>query len=219
MSRILISHELCPFVQRSVITLLEKEVEFEQKFVDLDNPPQWFLDISPLGKVPILQVNGEILFESAVINEYLDEVTPPTLHPSDPLLKAINRAWIEFASDLIVTMYMISVADSEDMLDQQTHLLYGKLDTLEKQLATNTPFFNGADFSLVDAAFAPALLRIQLLDKHLGLDAFDGRPAVLAWTQRLVNRDSVKNSLTENFETKFLDYSRTHSEYIRERLA
>ena len=96
----LISFDLCPFVQRSVITLLEKNIPFKRTNIDLANKPDWFLQISPLGKVPVLRINGNILFESAVINEYLDEITPPSMHPQDSLQKAVNRAWIEFGSEL-----------------------------------------------------------------------------------------------------------------------
>ena len=69
----LISFDICPFVQRSVITLEEKGVEYEIKYIELENKPDWFLAISPFGKVPVLQANDTVIFESAVINEYLDE--------------------------------------------------------------------------------------------------------------------------------------------------
>ena len=83
----LISFKLCPFVQRSIITLLEKGVGYEIEHIDLSNKPQWFLDISPFGKVPVLVVDDDVvLFESAVINEFLDETAPGRrLHPDDPL--------------------------------------------------------------------------------------------------------------------------------------
>ena len=69
----LISFKLCPFVQRSVIVLLEKEAPFDITYIDLSNPPDWFKAISPMGKVPVLKVDDTVLFESAVIMEYLDE--------------------------------------------------------------------------------------------------------------------------------------------------
>ena len=92
----LISFKVCPYVQRSVITLNHKNCDYKITFIDIMNPPDWFLKLSPLGKIPILKVNGkEVLFESAVINEYIDDVTPGTLKPDDPLTLAKNRAWIE----------------------------------------------------------------------------------------------------------------------------
>lgn len=80
----LVSHHLCPYVQRAVITLLEKEIPHQRTYIDLSDKPDWFQVISPLGKVPLLKIQDEILFESAVICEYLDEITLKSLHPRDP---------------------------------------------------------------------------------------------------------------------------------------
>ena len=86
----LISHKLCPYVQRAVIALTEKGVPFERIDIDLANKPDWFLKISPLGKVPVLLVetaDGEAaLFESNVICEYIEDTQGGAkLHPQDPL--------------------------------------------------------------------------------------------------------------------------------------
>jgi glutathione S-transferase len=94
----LISHKLCPYVQRAVIALTEKGVAFDRIDIDLANKPDWFLAISPLGKTPVLQVGDTTIFESAVILEYLEETQPKPLHPADPLRRAEHRAWIEFGS-------------------------------------------------------------------------------------------------------------------------
>ena len=75
----LVSHALCPYVQRAAIVLLEKAVPFERLWVDLADKPAWFTAISPLGKTPVLLVNDDPIFESAVICEYLDETLPPRL--------------------------------------------------------------------------------------------------------------------------------------------
>src|SRR5207237_8146465 len=84
----LISHKLCPYVQRAVIALTEKGVPFERIDIDLANKPDWFLKISPLGKVPVFVVahdGGEVaLFESNVICEYIEHTFPEAkLHPQD----------------------------------------------------------------------------------------------------------------------------------------
>ena len=110
----LISFKLCPFVQRSVIVLKEKKIPFEIEYIDLANKPDWFLKISPTGKVPVLEVDGKVLFESAVIMEYLDEVNPPSLHPTDAFKKAQDRAWIEFSSNLLVLQYQLSHTKSAE---------------------------------------------------------------------------------------------------------
>jgi glutathione S-transferase len=94
----LISHTLCPFVHRAATMLREKNVPFERRSVDLANKPDWFLAISPRGKVPVLLADGVALFESAAICESLDETHPPRLVPADPFERARQRAWVEVAT-------------------------------------------------------------------------------------------------------------------------
>src|SRR3954462_4274014 len=94
----LISHKLCPYVQRAVIALTEKGVAFERIDIDLANKPDWFMSIPPLGKTPVLQIGDVAIFESAVILEYLEETQPNPLHPADPLARATHRGWIDFGS-------------------------------------------------------------------------------------------------------------------------
>ena len=103
----LISHVLCPYVQRAVIALKEKGVDFERIDVDLADKPAWFLKISPLGKVPLLKVGDDVIFESAVIAEFLEDTVAPTLHPADPVRRADHRAWIEFASVVLLLGHLI----------------------------------------------------------------------------------------------------------------
>ena len=88
----LISHRLCPYVQRAVIALTEKRVAFERIDIDLAHKPDWFLKLSPLGKTPVLQVGDVPIFESAAILEYLEETEPRPLHPADALtLRGTSR--------------------------------------------------------------------------------------------------------------------------------
>jgi len=91
----LISHKLCPYVQRALIALTEKGVPFERIDVDLANKPDWFLGISPLGRTPVLQVGDTAIFESAVILEYLEETQPRPFHPADPLRRAEHRCFLK----------------------------------------------------------------------------------------------------------------------------
>lgn len=131
----LISFKLCPFVQRSVITLLHKGIDFETTFIELSDPPPWFAVLSPLGKVPVLRVDGETtVFESAVINEYLDEVTPGQLLPKDPLLRARARAWIEFGAACLWHCFEIAVAATAAKLDEVYAELGKKTHTFGRQL-------------------------------------------------------------------------------------
>jgi glutathione S-transferase len=198
----LISFKTCPFVQRAAIMLLEKHIEFDINYVDIKHPPDWFLEISPLGKVPVLRVDGKVLFESAVIVEYLDEVNPPSLHPADPFQKAENRAWIEFGSTLNMDQHGMLTAPDQVAYEEKYQTLLKDLLRLEQQLGDG-PFFNGNQFSLVDAAFAPPLMRFAIIERYYDFNLLKDCPKIRAWQQVLLSRDSVKQSVVPEFNTLF----------------
>ncbi|MBT8437426.1 MAG: glutathione S-transferase family protein, partial [Gammaproteobacteria bacterium] len=168
MSLQLISFKTCPFVQRAVITLKHKNIDFDISYIDLADPPDWFLEISPLEKVPVLKVDDEILFESAVINEYLDEITGGDLQPKEPLARAKNRAWIEFASNMLGNLYMMKMSKDEENYKKYRHRLVSQLERVEKRLGDG-PWFNGAEFSLADTAFAPFFKQDSVADGRLSV--------------------------------------------------
>lgn len=200
----LISFDLCPYVQRSVMTLQEKNVAFDITYIDLANKPDWFLEISPLGKVPVLKIGEEVLFESAVINEYLDEVYgEEPLMPQEPLLKAKNRAWIEFGSQLLMAQYRLGNATTQAEAEDAEQDLLHKLGRLENALGEG-PFFNGEAFSLVDAAYAPFLLRLFCLMEATGSNWLADLPKVRAWQTTLLQRKSTQDSVPQPFQEKYL---------------
>jgi glutathione S-transferase len=194
----LVSFSLCPFVRRSVIMLLEKKVPFDITYIDLGNKPDWFLKMSPLGLVPLLDVGGSVLFESAMINEYLDEVHQPAMHPRDALKKAKHRAWIEFGSTLLGDTYVLATTKSKSTFDERRFALMQKLDRLERECSG--PFFDGPSLCLVDMAMAPALHQFVLLQKHFGVDLLGRRPHLAKWSNALLERDSVRGSVPSTFE-------------------
>ena len=194
----LISFKICPFVQRSVITLLEKDVAFDITYIDLANKPDWFLAISPLGKVPLLQVGETVLFESAVINEYLDEVYGESLHPADPLRKAQHRAMVEFNSNMLGTQWVLSTTKDEAVFKEKEATLQAQMNRLEDQITG--PWYDGEQLHLIDLAFAPLLQRQDFLARRYLPDLFAGTPKIEAWTKQLLARDSVRNSVVDDFE-------------------
>jgi glutathione S-transferase len=121
----LVSHLLCPYVQRAASALREKGVPFERVVIDLVDKPDWFVKISPLGKVPLLRVprpeGGEsILFESNVICEYIEETQPgPRLHPEDALQRAEHRAWMEFGSAILSDLWGYETTRDAEVFDQK----------------------------------------------------------------------------------------------------
>src|SRR6185437_7131963 len=143
----LVSHKLCPYVQRAVIALVEKDVPFERIDIDLAHKPDWFLKISPLGKTPVLRVGEHAIFESAVILEYLEETEARPLHPSDPLCRAEHRAFIEFGSEALNDIAgLYSAADDATFNAKATHL-EARFARLETRLIG--PWFDRGTFSLV----------------------------------------------------------------------
>jgi len=194
----LISFKLCPFVQRSIIVLREKQVEFTIRYIDLRDKPQWFLDISPTGKVPLLLVDDKVLFESTAINEYLDDTCPPTLHPIDPILRARNRAWVEIANQISTSQFGFTMAKEESGYRENLEKISPLLNRLEQQLDRG-PFFNGTEFALIDAVFAPFFTRQQMLESWFGIGLIDPFPKVNDYGNFLLARDSVDNSVVADY--------------------
>lgn len=195
----LISFKLCPFVQRSVITLLYKGIDFETTFIELSDPPPWFAALSPLGKVPVLRVDGETtVFESAVINEYLDEVTPGQLLPEDPLLRARARAWIEFGAACLWHCFEITMAETAAKLDEVYAALGQKLTHLEGNLDAG-PYFEGETFSLVDAAYAPLFMRLAYFAEVTAIHSTADFPKVSRWSVALLAEPAVQASVVPEF--------------------
>jgi glutathione S-transferase len=189
----LISFKLCPFVQRSVFTLNEKGVGYDITYIDLANKPASFLAISPFGKVPVLKTEGRVLFESAVINEYIDETTPGRMLPEDPLERAYHRAWIEFASGILMESYRMQTAETEARAKEAAVAVRGMLGRLEDQVVG--PYFSGEKVTLMDSATGPALQRLGWIDEIAPeLTLFDGVPKVRAWRDALLARDAFKRS-------------------------
>ena len=125
--------------------------------------------------------------------EYLDEVNPPSLHPTDPLRKAHNRAWIEFASTLFMCQFNMVMAKEQEACDSAEQDLRDKLKLVNEQLVG--PFFNGEAFSLVDAAYAPLFMRLALLEQWCPMGLLEGMPKMQAWSGKLLSRPSVMNSV------------------------
>ena len=197
----LVSHKLCPFVQRARIVLAEKNIPHRVEFIDLANKPDWFLDISPLGKVPVLCVDGRPLFESAVIAEYLDEISPGSLHPLDTLEKARNRSWIEFASATLAAIATFYRANDHESFSDAIATLSDRFWRMEDELGEG-PWFNGTAFSLVDAAFAPVFRYFEVINGYAHFGFFDGLPRVNAWRDALRNRPSVRGAVVEDYHER-----------------
>ena len=204
---VLASHALCPYVQRAAIVLAEKGVAFERREVNLADKPAWFLAVSPLGKTPVLLVAGEPVFESAVICEYLDETQSPRLHPDDALERARHRGWIEFASALLNTIAGFYTAADDTALRKKCDELRERLRQLERELERRPgPYFAGAPFSLVDAAFGPVFRYFDVFERIADFGFFERTPRLLVWRRTLALRDSVRRAVAPDYPERLLAF-------------
>jgi len=218
MSLHLISFKTCPFVQRAVITLKHKNIDFDITYIDLAEPPDWFIELSPLQKVPVLKVDDEVLFESAVINEYLDEITGGDLQPRDPLARAKNRAWVEFASNMLGNLYMMKMSKDEERYLHYRKQLEDQLQRVEKRLGDG-PWFNGDEFSLADTAFAPLFRQDSVAQNQLSVIDAATTPKVAAWAERLLALPEVRDSVVDEFEDLYIASLQKNGSYNLVQLA
>ena len=146
-----------------MIVLRAKNVEFEVTHITADNKPDWFLEVSPHGKVPLLMVDQEVLFESNAIVEFLDETIKPRLHPEDPIKRAENRAWTDFVPNFAVTLnsylYAPNLEDQQSKKSGAQKVLLKLEERLQKNNKKRGTYFNGKNLSIVYAAYAPFLMR------------------------------------------------------------
>lgn len=199
----LVSFKLCPFVQKTVIVAEEKNIKLNVTYIDLDNKSDWFLQRSPLGKVPILIVGEETLFESNVIMDFIDEISEGSLKPMNLVQAAVNKSWIEFSNELIISQFHYICSDSSEKLTCNRNNYIRNLSRINDAL-NKKPFFNGNDFSLVDVAFAPIFSRQNIIEGISGDNPIRDFPNVFEWGKHLMSRPSVKISLVIDFETLFL---------------
>jgi glutathione S-transferase len=209
----LISHKLCPYVQRAVIALTEKGVSFERIDIDLSNKPDWFAAISPLGKTPVLQVGDTAIFESAVILQYLEETQPKPLHPADPLARAEHRAWIEFGSAVLNDIAGFYAAKDEATFKAKTSQLEQRFARLEARTKAS-PWFDGENFSLVDAVFGPVFRYFDVFDEIADFGILAGKPKLARWRNALAARPSVRSAVRSDYPALLADFLKRRNSWI-----
>jgi glutathione S-transferase len=214
----LISHKLCPYVQRAVIALEEKGVAFERIDIDLANKPDWFLKLSPLGKVPVLVVTtdkGEVvLFESNVICEYIEDTQASRrLHPRDPLERAQHRAWMEFGSAILGDLWGLETTTDAAVFESKRQAVIAKFARVEAALGAG-PFFAGESFSLVDAVFAPIFRYFEVFDELADLAVFRDTPKVAKWRAALAKRPSVQAAVGEGYPALLRAFLARHDAHL-----
>ena len=183
---------------RTRMVLHEKGLDFEVHEVDLSNKSEEFLSVSPYGKVPVLRVNGTSLYESNIVNEYLEEVyDSPRLMPENPEERASVRSWMAFADDYFFpSVYRVRMGPqrgySEDESQEAKEKLYDVLSRLEHQLQSRE--YLVGEYTLADSAHAGNFHRLRDLAKS-GEVPLHKYPNVMAWMERVEGRESYKASV------------------------
>ncbi|WP_027834240.1 glutathione S-transferase family protein [Maritalea myrionectae] len=213
MSLKLVSHYLCPYVQRAIIALSEKQVPFEKEYIDLGDKPDWFVKKSPLGKTPLLIADDAAIFESAVIVEYLEDTQKNPLHPADALERAQHRAWVEFGSSILGDIAGLYSAKDKAGFDQQIAKIKDKFARLEPVLGDG-PFFAGEKFSVVDASFGPIFRYFDVFDEIEDFGFFVDLPKVRAWRTALTERPSVMNAVAPQYPDQLRSFLKKRDSYI-----
>jgi len=201
----LVSHALCPYVQRIANALAEKGVEHERVTVDLAQKPDWFLGLSPLGRTPVLRVGDAVLFESAAILEFLEETHPNPLYPADPLERARHRAWIGFGSECLSDIAGFYSAVDTGTLEAKAAALHAQFRVLDGQLGPG-PWFVGTHFSLVDAVFAPVFRYFDTFDRIGDFGVFNGLAGMSGWRRALAARPSVRGAVAHDYNERLVAF-------------
>ena len=184
-----------------------KQVEFDVTYINLLEKPDWFLEISPHGKVPVLVVDDQPLYESNAIAEFLDEMVPPRLHPEDPVERARNRAWTDFAPDFAKALSGVYYTKTREAVDEglaQAPKRVSRLEeAIERERGNDGPYFNGDRLCLVDAAYAPFFQRFEFAERYLNTGLLESFPLVKAWSDALLSDELVTGSVVSHFEDEF----------------
>lgn len=184
-----------------------KGVEFDVTYINLREKPDWFLKISPHGKVPVLKVGDVNLFESNAIAEFVDETVGTPLHPADPIKRAQNRAWTDFVptfSSGLSACYYAKTAEEQKAGFEQARAVLAKLEeAIANQRGNDGPYFNGPALCLVDASYAPFFQRFAAVEERIRSGLLNDFPLVKAWSEALLSTEMVTGSVHESFPQEF----------------
>jgi glutathione S-transferase len=193
----IISYDICPFAQRVIMFLEEISQDYSIEYIDISNKPDWFVELSPLGKVPILRIGDEVLFESNVMLDYLNDIFKSKFYPMDDLVKAKQKALIEFSSNVLKTQWEMLVSVTNEDAKNQYDLLIQQLTYLEMQVKQQ-PYFNGSMISMVDIAFAPLLQRLIFIECQYIDSLLNDFPNLRLWSNNLLLSSSLSRSSKPN---------------------
>ncbi len=196
------SFKLCPFAQMAIIVCNKNNIKADIKYINIMSPPDWFVKISPTGTVPLLQVDDNIIFESSVIIEFLNEISSYDMHPQDRVLKALNRSWISIGSSLFGELFSIISTNDEDTFSKAKNNINAKL---AKTMAVkkDAKFFNDNNFSLVDVAFAPFFMRLKWINNWTN-NVLAVPSEISKWQDNILTESFVIKSVVSGLDDIYL---------------
>jgi glutathione S-transferase len=193
----------CPFAQRVQMSLIQSQLPFEKITLNPAKMPEDFSDISPLGNVPVLRINNtQTIFESAVINDYIAQISPQSMEPEDEVQRAQMRAWSEYSVGCMGAMMQVLQATDIITVKQKNKELIAKFDILSQQMASEGPFFYGQQYTTIDSTYAPLFLRMQTLNQLFSEFSVAGLPQnIQQWMDNLLASETLKQATAEDFSS------------------
>ncbi|KAF8633389.1 hypothetical protein AX17_004560 [Amanita inopinata Kibby_2008] len=197
----------CPFAQRGWIALEEREIPYQYKEVNPYKKEKHFLEINPKGLVPAIEFKGKALYESLIVCEFLEDAYPdhsPHLLSPDPCSRAYARIWIDYITkNMIPGFYRVIQSQEKEKQDAALQELYKALRAFSEEI--KGPYFLGDEFSLVDVAIAPWIVRDYLLEEYRGYtrdavgEAWKKYAEVVEKRESVVKTGSLKDNYTETY--------------------
>ncbi|TFH91310.1 glutathione S-transferase family protein [Vibrio ouci] len=202
-----VSFKICPFVQRVTAALEAKQIPYEIEYINLKDKPQWFLDISPNGQVPVMVTeSGTALFESDAIIEYIEDEYGPLEQDVTNEQRALDRAWSYLGSKHYLPQCGTMGSKDKATFEERAEKLIKAFQKAEKQLSGETKFFKSDQLSNVDMAWLPLLHRAAIVKAHSGYDFLCGLPNMQAWQKNILESGLVEKTVSEDFVQLFSDF-------------
>lgn len=216
----MVSHHLCPHLQKCVITMeakgLRRNIDYKVTYMDITNVPSSFQKISPDGKMPIAIIDDKIILDNSdIINEFLDEMTPGSLLPNDPLQRAIHRSSVADSHHIFQLLRIVFTAKDEITLLDAKEELFGRLGKLEILLENSSSYFGNDEFSIVDATYG-AFFTLMFAHESLKEDSeWNSLPKVRHWAMHLNSLEAVVNSKPDDYDVWFDKFFDQFGSYFR----
>ncbi|MDO3387633.1 glutathione S-transferase family protein [Gilvimarinus sp. SDUM040013] len=200
-----IGHRICPYVQRVVIALEELGLDYAKMDISLENKPSWLSQCSPGGKVPVLMVDNNAIFDSEVICEYLYSIYKESPSISEKLNIARGLSWCRFSSEILDQFArLIYLSKNEESIEDQTKNIRYSIQKLTL-LRFTAPYYSGDTFGVVDACYAPVFRYVYFFGSALDYDFIGPQSDLLAWSKNILERKSVMNCVPTTYANELAE--------------